>query len=121
MNKWVEAAEEALATVKNKTNIPYNWERFSEQIDQLPDTYVVYFLVSAPTMLSADNREHAYRPRIQVSLYYRKKQSFLTVPDQIIKAFTDRGFRRAGEGRIPYQSDTGHYGWRCDFNYYETR
>ena len=121
MSKWIEAAERALALVEKETDIPYRFELFLEQVEQLPDTYIVYFLVSAPTVSSADNKERAYQPHIQVSLFYRNIRSFLTVPDQIIAAFANEGFRRAGEGRIPYQPNTGHYGWRCDFNFYEMR
>lgn len=121
MSKWVEAAERALAIIKQDTQIPYDYDRYHDEKDELPDEYIVYFPVSAPSALSADNKELSYIPRIQVSFFFRKKQSFLTVPDKIVKAFTDAGFCRAGEGRIPYQTNTGHYGWRCDFNFYETR
>lgn len=121
MSKWVEAAESALADFKKQTAIPYDFERFCEQAERLPDTYVVYFLVSAPSVSSADNKERASEVRIQVSLFYRNKSTFLTIPDKIVAAFTKAGLCRAGEGRIPYQTNTGHYGWRCDFKFYEMR
>ena len=121
MSKWVEAAESALAELKKQTAIPYNFERFCEQVERLPDTYAVYFLVSAPSVSSADNKERVYEVRIQVSLFYRNKSTFLTIPDKIIAAFTEAGFCRASEGRIPYQTNTGHCGWRCEFIFYERR
>lgn len=121
MSKWVEAAEKALAIIEKETQIPYDYDRYRDEKQQLPNEYIVYFLVSAPPGLTADNKEHSYIPRIQVSFFFRNKRSFLTIPDKIVKAFTDAGFCRAGEGRIPYQTNTGHYGWRCDFNFYEKR
>lgn len=121
MSKWVEAAESAIADFKKQTAIPCDFERFGEQVERLPDTYVVYFLVSAPSVSSADNRESAFEARIQVSLFFRNKSTFLTIPDKIVAAFTEAGFCRANEGRIPYQINTGHYGWRCEFIFYERR
>ena len=121
MSKWIEAAEKALSAIKQETKIPYDYDHYQDEKGQLPDEYIVYFLVSAPPGLSVDNQEVSYIPRIQVSLFFRNKRSFLTIPDKIKKAFTDSGFVRAGEGRVPYQISTGHYGWRCDFIYYEER
>lgn len=121
MSEWIEAAENALKKVKDKTKVPFDFERFEEHGENLPDTYIVYFLVSAPPGLSADNTERAYIPKIQVSLFYRKKRAFLELPDTIIQALTAAGFIRAAEGRIPYNTNTGHYGWRCEFNFYERR
>ena len=121
MSKWVEAAEQALAELKAETKISYDFERFDKHVESLPSEYIVYYLVSAQTALSVDNKERAYLPRIQVCLFYRSKRSFLKFPDKIVAAFTRAGFQRASEGRIPYQTNTGHYGWRCDFIFYETR
>ena len=121
MSEWIKAAESALKTVKNNTIVPFDFERFEEHGENLPYTYIVYFLVSAPPGLSADNMEQAYTPKIQVSLFYRKKRAFLELPDTIIQALTAAGFARAAEGRIPYNTNTGHYGWRCEFIFYERR
>jgi hypothetical protein len=88
---------------------------------QLPDTFIVYFLVDDPGNAWADGKETSHETRVQISLFYRDKSIFLTVPDQIEAAFMAAGFTRVGSGRIPYQTDTKHYGWRCDFCYYERR
>ena len=88
---------------------------------QLPDTYIVYFLVDDSGKSWADNAEKSNIARIQISLFYKELSKVLTVPDQIKAAFIAAGFMRVGSGRIPYQDDTSHYGWRCDFRYYEGR
>ena len=121
MSKWMEAAEAALKVVFDKCKVPYDFERFECDKKQLPDTYAVYFLVSEPSGLSADNKEVSSLPRIQVSLYYRDKSVVRTVPDEILGAFISKGFSRASTGRIPYQQNTGHHGWRYDFIFYESR
>lgn len=117
----MDAAESALTALSERLKIPYDFERFDCDTKQLPDTYAVYFLVSDPPGLSADNKELSSLPRIQVSLYYRDKSVVRTVPDEIIREFTSKGFCRASTGRIPYQQNTGHHGWRSDFIFYETR
>jgi len=122
LSDWLNAAEAALKSIKAKTNIPYDWERFeAEGARQLPDNFIVYFLVSEPPALIVDNKELSSLPRIQVSFFYRKKNDFPIVQDLIKELFVLHGFVRVGSGRIPYQKDTGHYGWRYDFNFYERR
>lgn len=121
MNDWITAIESALEEFKTETNIPYWFERFDGDEKRLPDTYIVYFLVSDSPLSSADGKERVHIPRIQVSLFYRNKATFLTVPDKITDKLTEKGFRRSTTGRIPYQQNTGHYGWRSDFTFYEKK
>jgi hypothetical protein len=88
---------------------------------QLPDTFIVYFLVDDTGITHAEGKETSHEARVQISLFYRDNSMFLTVPDQIETAFMAAGFTRVGSGRIPFQNDTRHHGWRCDFCYYERR
>ena len=115
MSKWTTKVEEILANV----GLPFDFERYTGTVEQLPDTFIVYFLVDDSGKTWADGFEASRNARIQVSLFFRNKSTYLTVPDQIETAFKQGGFLRVGSGRIPYSEDTGHYGWRCDFNYYE--
>ena len=122
MNNWIDSAESALNEIAEEDKIPFDFERWEESLrGDLPDNYIVYFLVSDPTASSADGNERLHSPRIQVSLFYRNKETLLTIPDRIINKLTQKGFRRSSTGRIPYQQNTGHYGWRSDFYYLERR
>ena len=127
MSKWADAVETVLAQFEEKTEIPFAFERWkideSQPLaEQLPDRFLVYFFVDDVGETYADGKETSHQPRIQVSFFYRSKEDFLTVPDEIVSAFTAAGFTRSNNcGRIPYQSDTGHYGWHQDFYYYERR
>ena len=118
---WIDAAETAMQNISAALGIPYDFERNESPTDQLPDTYTVYFLVDDPGSTWADGKETGHEPRVQVSLFYRDKRVMLTAPKQIEDVFIAAGFLRIGSGRIPYQDSTGHYGWRCDFRYYERR
>ena len=118
---WIESAENVFIDFENENNIPFRFERFDCDLSQLPDTFLVYFLVSDQPTAHYDGKEASHEVRMQVSLFYRDISVINTLPDKIIKAFTATGFKRAGCGRIPYQQNTGHYGWRCDFNFYERR
>lgn len=115
--KWIDQCESILTAI----GLPYDFERFDSPTEQLPDTFIVYFLVDDTGVSYSDNTETSHEPRIQVSLFYRDKSAFLTAPGQIETAFLSSGFTRVGSGRIPYQTDTRHYGWRCDFRFYERR
>ena len=119
--------ETVLTQFQQGSGIPYAFERWTVDenqplAEQLPDRYLVYFLVDDVGETYADGKETSHQPRIQVSFFYRSKEDFLTVPDEIVSAFIAAGFTRSNNcGRIPYQSDTGLYGWHQDFYYYEER
>jgi hypothetical protein len=115
--EWTDKAEEILTSL----GYPYDFERMDCDTDQLPDRYIVYFLVDDPPKGHADGKETSHAPRIQVSLYYRNKPDFLTIPDEIIAAFVAANFMRVGGGKLPFDDSTGHYGWRADFRLYERR
>jgi hypothetical protein len=115
--KWIDLCENILSAF----GIAYDFEQYDCTAEQLPDTFIVYFLVDDIGVCYSDNVETAHEPRIQVSLFYRDKSMYLTLPHQIETAFMTCGFTRAGSGRIPFQNDTRHYGWRCDFRFYEKR
>ena len=118
---WIDAAEIAMQNLSASLGIPYDFERNESPTEQLPDTYMVYFLVDDPGSTWADGKETSHETRVQVSLFYRDKRVMLTVPKRIEDTFIAAGFSRVGSGRIPYQINTGHYGWRCDFRFYERR
>lgn len=118
---WIDAAEIVMQNLSTALGIPYDFERNESPTEQLPDTYMVYFLVDDPGATWADGKETGHEARIQVSLFYKDKRIMLTAPKQIEDAFIAADFCRVGSGRIPYQASTGHYGWRCDFRYFERR
>jgi len=119
--------ETVLTQFQQDSGIPYAFERWTVDesqplAEQLPDRYLVYFLVDDVGETYSDGKETSHQPRIQVSFFYRSKEDYLTVPDAIVSAFTAADFTRSNScGRIPYQTDTGHYGWHQDFYYYEER
>ena len=79
------------------------------------------FLVDDNGKTWSDGKETSHEPRLQVSYFYRDKAKYLTIPEKIEAAFMADNFTRVGSGRIPYQDNTGHYGWRCDFRIFERR
>jgi hypothetical protein len=122
----MDAAESVLTAFQTANGIPYDFERWQTDPNQpaapqLPDRFIVYFLVDDEGKTWADGQETSHEPRVQVSFYTRGKPDMLTVPDEIERAFADAGFTRGPVGHIPYQPDTGHYGWRRDFYFYERR
>lgn len=126
MSEWQNTCESVLTAFQGSTGIPYDFERWQTDPNQpaapqLPDCFITYFLVDDEGTTYSDGAETSHQPRIQVSFFYREKSDVLTVPDEIEQAFVDAGFTRGPMGHIPYQPDTGHYGWRRDFYFYERR
>lgn len=83
---------------------------------ELPDSYLVYFMVSDPPAQHADNVEKLRTYRMQVSYYSRS--GLLTMPD-IVGAMTGAGFTRLPGRELPYNPDTRHFGIALDFSYLE--
>ncbi|WP_373232104.1 hypothetical protein [Cohnella sp.] len=87
--------------------------------DELPETHVTYFFVDSPNDSHADNEPTSTTTRIQVALYSRdpeiKQAANATLKDVMLPA----GFLRVGGGDLPYNTATGHYGFRCDFRFYD--
>lgn len=122
----MDTAETVLTAFQKSTGIQYDFERWETDPNQpvgpqLPDHYIVYFLVDDEGKTWNDGVETSHEPRVQISFYTRSKPDMLTVPDEIEQAFVAAGFTRGPVGHIPYQPDTGHYGWRRDFYFYERR
>ena len=76
MINWIDKCEAVFAAL----GLPYDFERMTCDTSQLPDTYLVYFLVDDTGEGYSDGAEKSHQPRIQVSLYYRDKAAVLTVP-----------------------------------------
>jgi len=75
--------------------------------DPLPDEFIVYELISAVPDLHADDAETERFYRVQISIYNRAGLTSLPDTDTAMLA---QGFRFAGETRIPFNPETGHYG-----------
>lgn len=124
MSKWQDAAEAVLIQFQTDNGIPYDYRTYDCPADQpqLPDSYIVYFLVDDPEDDSAyDGQTVSHQPRVQASFYFTDRTLRTTIPDKIEAAFMAANFMRIGGGDLPYNAETGHYGWRCDFRFYERR
>lgn len=82
----------------------------------LPDTYLVYLLVSAPPLQHADDAETLRTYTVQVSIYSRT--GLASLPD-IETPLLAAGFLRGPEREIPYNPLTGHYGVAKEFTFTE--
>jgi len=124
---WTTKCEEILTQFKADNGIPFDYGEYdgidpiTGQSLQLPDTLITYTLLNDDGLTWSDGKETSHEPRIQVSLFYRDKSTFLTMPTLIETAFIQGGFLRVTARPIPYQKDTNHYGWCCDFRIYEKR
>lgn len=123
MSNWIVATESVMTQLNADTGIPWDKDRFTPDPDtsQLPDTFMVYTLVDDPGAAYADGKERSHEVRVQISLFYRDPAVAATIPDKIEAAYMAADFLRVGSGTLPYQTDTGHNGWRCDFRFYERR
>lgn len=80
----------------------------------LPDTFLVYSLITGTPEQHADNAETQRSYLIQVSIFSRG--GLVTLPD-VDSAMTAAGFRKGPERQLPFDKETRHFGLAKDYIY----
>lgn len=104
-----EITNTALATITPA--VPFAMD---ELIGTLPDTFIVYSLISGIGEEHADNAETARTYRVQVSIM--NKDGLASLPD-VDTAMLAAGFVRGPERALQKDSTTSHYGLAKDYFY----
>ncbi len=107
MTIWSQVAT-ALAGI----TIPKAASLYVPAAGELPDQYLVYFLVSSPPELHADNLEKLRSNRVQVSIYSR---SGLTGLPDVSTPMVAAGFARGPMRELPYNQLTRHFALALEF------
>lgn len=84
----------------------------------LPDTYIVYQLISGTAEQHADNAETERSYTVQVTTW--SKAGLINLPN-VNAAMRAAGFQVSGERQLPQDQATGHYGLATDFLYLESK
>lgn len=89
------------------------------QNEKLPETHITYFVLNQANESHADNLPTSRTSRVQVSLY-SKKPALVQQADSVLRAaLLAGGFLRAGGRNLPFDKETGHYGYVSTYNYFE--
>ena len=104
-----EAVSDALATL----SVPYGYDGYQTATGaQLPDLFLVWFLVDAPPAAHADNAEILRFERVQISIYQRG--SLTNLPD-VEGAMAAAGWMYSNTIHIPFNPATKHFGLALEF------
>jgi len=82
----------------------------------LPDLYLVYFLISAPPEQHADDQETLRTNHVQVTVY---SHSGLAILPDVDGAMTIAGFTRGPMRELPYNQQTRHFGLALEYYFLE--
>lgn len=80
----------------------------------LPDTYIVYQLISGTPEQHADNAEEERSYTVQVTIWSRS--GLVALPD-VDTAMLAAGFQKSDERQLPQDMETTHYGLAIDYVY----
>lgn len=105
---------EITAAALTGLGVPMAASRYIGSNDQLPDLFLVYFLVSSPPEQHADNLETLRSYLMQVSIFSR---TGLTGLPDVAGAMVAAGFTRGLERELPFNQTTGHYGLALELNF----
>lgn len=87
--------------------------------ETLPETHITYFILNQDDASHADNQPTSTTTAVQVALY-SKQPAIVQQANQTLKAIMmPAGFLRAGGRNLPFDSDTGHYGYTSTYNFYD--
>lgn len=78
----------------------------------LPDTFLVYTLISSPPVQHADNAETERAYRIQVNILSRS--GLASLPD-VDTAMLAAGFQKSSFRELPRSNDSAHFGLAKDY------
>lgn len=78
----------------------------------LPDTYLVYTLISSPPEQHADNAETERSYFVQVSIF--SKSGLAVLPD-VDTPMLAAGFKKSNFREIPRDQETAHFGLAKDY------
>jgi hypothetical protein len=113
MTTIFERAATALATL----GVPYaNQVYIPATGTDLPNLFLVFFLVTAPTAQHADDAETLRTNRVQVTTYSRT--GLVSLPD-VTGAMEAAGFTPAAKYQLAYNLETRHFGLATDYIYLE--
>ncbi|NJD02030.1 MAG: hypothetical protein FIA99_05420 [Ruminiclostridium sp.] len=92
---------------------------YAKDEDQ-PETHITYQLIDAPNNSHADNSPTSTTPRMQLALYSRRPATKQDADRLFKSVMLPAGFMRAGGRDLPFNPETGHYGYTSDYKYFET-
>ncbi|GIO36880.1 hypothetical protein J41TS12_17410 [Paenibacillus antibioticophila] len=88
--------------------------------DTLPETFATYQIIDSPNNSAADNLPTSQTTRVQVNLYSRDPEIKQVADDLLKSVMIPAGFLRAGGRDLPFSLQTGHYGYTCDYRFYDS-
>lgn len=84
--------------------------------DNLPDLYLVYFLITGVPSQHMDDRETLRSKHVQVSVFSRS--GLAELPD-VTGAMTAAGFAAGPDTELPFNQQTRHFGLALEFFFLE--
>lgn len=87
--------------------------------ETLPDTFVTYQIIDSPNNSFADNQATSRTSRVQINLYSRDPEIKQGADEAIKAVMLPVGFLRVGGRDLPFSLQTGHYGYTCDYRFYD--
>jgi hypothetical protein len=112
MSNIFELVEAALATIS--PSVPYALDELITEPDPLPDTYLVYHLITGVGQEFADNEEISRTYRVQVDILCT--DGLASLPD-VDTAMRSAGFTKGPERELSKDSTTSHFGLAKDYFY----
>lgn len=89
----------------------------SAPASDLPDTYLTYMVISDSPLFHAKNEPVGMAARVMVKLYSRDPE--ITQGGRGLLDNLMDGYLRIGGGDLPFYAPTGHYGYTCDYRYFD--
>ena len=116
MSNIYKAVYDALSAL----NYPVREQGTYSEDEILPDSLITYQLIDDPDLAHYENIPVSKISRFQVNIYSKDPAVKQSADGLLRSVMLPAGFTRSGGRDLPYDSNTGHYGYASDYKYYET-
>lgn len=86
----------------------------------LPETFATYQIIDSPSNSYADGKPTSITYRVQVAIYSKKPAMVQSAEPSLKTTMEASGFMRVGGRALPFDAQTGHYGYTCDYRLYDS-
>jgi len=87
--------------------------------ETLPETLITYFVLDETDISHADNLPASTMTSAQVALYSKRPAIVQQANRTLRSVMLPAGFLRAGGRNLPFDQETGHYGYTSTYNFYD--
>ena len=88
--------------------------------ETLPETFITFVILEQDDISHADNVSTGVLHSARIQLYSKRPATVQAAETALRVLMIPAGFLRAGGRPLPFEEQTGHYGYSAAYNFYDS-